>query len=88
MAQENLSYDLVNHPQHYTSGNVECIEAIKASMNHQEFCGYLKGNAMKYLWRYRLKQNPGQDLRKAMWYLQMLDNEVNDESGRNSNGDV
>ena len=64
--------DLVNHPTHYTSGGVECIDAIRASMTPEEFKGFLKGNAMKYLWRYRLKGKPAQDLEKANWYLSRL----------------
>ena len=67
--------DQVNHPCHYTTGGVECIEAIKASMTTIEFAGYLKGNCMKYLWRY---QNKGglESLRKCEWYLQRLITEL------------
>lgn len=64
--------DPVNRPAHYTSGGIECIDAIRASMTPEEFKGFLKGNAMKYLWRYRLKGNPAQDLEKAGWYLSRL----------------
>lgn len=64
--------DPVNHPTHYTSGGIECIDAIRASMTQEEFKGFLKGNAMKYLWRYRLKGKPAQDLEKAGWYLSRL----------------
>lgn len=69
--------DNINHPAHYyTRGGIECIEAIKASMTASEFRGYLKGNVMKYLWRYQLK-NGVEDLRKAQWYLNRLIGEVN-----------
>lgn len=64
--------DLVNHPSHYTQGDIECIDAIRASMSTSEFLGYLKGNVQKYLWRYDRKDNPIQDLEKAQWYLQKL----------------
>lgn len=64
--------DPVNRPAHYTSGGIECIDAIRASMTPEEFKGFLKGNTMKYLWRYRLKGNPAQDLEKAGWYLSRL----------------
>lgn len=67
--------DLVNQPPHYNQGGVECIEAIKASMSAEEFQGYLKGNAMKYLWRYRHK-NGVQDLQKANWYNNRLIQEL------------
>ena len=64
--------DLVNHPSHYTNGKIECIEAIEASMSPEEFKGYLKGNAIKYLWRYKLKGKPKEDLAKAQWYISKL----------------
>lgn len=64
--------DEVNHPGHYTSGGIECIDAIRASMTDDEFRGMLKGNTLKYLWRYRLKGKPVQDLEKAAWYLSRL----------------
>ena len=64
--------DMVNRPQHYAQGGVECIEAIKASMTVEAFHGYIKGNVMKYLWRYEKKVNPVEDLKKAMWYLTRL----------------
>ena len=65
--------DLVNNPLHYNQGSVECIEAIEASLTPEEFRGYCKGNAIKYVWRERLK---GQDesLKKATWYLDRLQN--------------
>lgn len=64
--------DVVNHPSHYTQGEVECIDAIKASMSVKEFAGYLKGNCIKYIWRYMDKSNPLEDLKKAQWYLNKL----------------
>ena len=63
--------DAVNAPRHYCRGGVECIEAIKASMSPEAYKGYLKGNCMKYLWRYDSKGGV-QDLRKAEVYLGWL----------------
>jgi hypothetical protein len=58
--------DGVNHPSHYTShpSGVECIEITK-------HMGFLDGNAMKYLWRYSLK-NGVEDLYKCRQYLDWL----------------
>lgn len=64
--------DPVNHPSHYTAGGIECIDAIKASMTHEEFCGFLKGNVIKYTWRYKQKGKPVEDLKKAQWYQNRL----------------
>ena len=71
MAEEE-SKQMVEDPPHYNKGNIECIEAIQESMSLQEFKGYLKGNAMKYLWRYTYKNKPKEDLEKAQWYLERL----------------
>ena len=65
------NHDSVIRPAHYTQGGVECIEAIKASMNGIEFQGYLKGNVLKYVWRWRNKGGV-EDLRKAQVYLGWL----------------
>ena len=64
--------DPVNHPEHYTSGSIECIDALRASMPLDQFMGFLKGNVIKYLWRYQQKGKPVQDLEKARWYLDKL----------------
>ena len=68
--------DAVNSPDHYNTGNIECIEAIEESMSTEAFAGYLKGNCMKYLWRYDYKGKPVEDLQKAQWYLARLLQEV------------
>ena len=68
--------DPVNAPQHYNTGNIECIEAIQESMSVEAFKGYLKGNCLKYLWRYDYKGKPSEDLEKAGWYLNKLIKEV------------
>lgn len=65
----------VTQPDHYNKGAIEAIEAIKASMHPQEYKGYLKGNCLKYLWRYEYK-NGVEDLRKARVYLDWLIKEV------------
>lgn len=67
-----MNNDAVNHPSHYTFGNIECIDAIEASMKPDEFRGYLKGCILKYMWRYENKEEPLQDLKKARWYLNKL----------------
>ena len=62
--------DSVNHPAHYTQGGVECIDAIKAACG-DAYSGYLQGNIIKYVWRYRLKGGV-ESLEKARWYLDRL----------------
>jgi hypothetical protein len=64
--------DVVNSPSHYNAGGIEAIEGIEASMGPEAYAGYLKGNIMKYMWRYERKGKPLQDLKKARWYLDRL----------------
>jgi hypothetical protein len=64
--------DVVNSPPHYKSGGIEAIEGIEASMGPEAYAGYLKGNIMKYMWRYERKGKPIEDLKKARWYLDRL----------------
>tara|TARA_R100000656_G_scaffold94168_1_gene68168 strand:- start:238 stop:489 length:252 start_codon:yes stop_codon:yes gene_type:complete len=67
-----LQEDVVNQPPHYNTGKIECIDAIEQSMDEKEYAGYLKGNVLKYLWRYNYKGKPTEDLKKAAWYLDRL----------------
>lgn len=69
---EERSNDLVNHPPHYTSKDVECIDWIEMMLTPEEFKGYLKGNVLKYVWRCEQKGKPIQDNSKAVWYLERL----------------
>jgi hypothetical protein len=77
--------DAVN-PKHYKSEIVETIYALKSASSPEEFQGHLRLNALKYLMRYGRKVVDGNvyasklnDLRKAMWYLKFLENEIKKE---------
>ena len=63
----NSNTDPVNHPAHYTQGTIEVLDFIL----DQKF-GYLDGQVIKYLCRYRHKGKPLEDLRKAEFYLKRL----------------
>ena len=64
--------DNVNHPTHYTAGKVECIDAIEAAVtNLNGFEGVCVGNAIKYLFRWKLKGGI-ESLQKARWYIDRL----------------
>jgi hypothetical protein len=64
--------DLVNAPPHYRQGDIECIDAIRSALTDEEFRGYVKGNAVKYLWREKHKGGD-EDLKKAAWYLSRIE---------------
>lgn len=70
--------DSVHHPNHYTSGDIECIDAIRASMTPEQFAGYCKGNCLKYIWRFEHK-NQTEDIQKAQVYLTWLLNTLKGE---------
>lgn len=59
--------DPVEHPSHYTSGRIECIDFIDSCGYGLDFC---LGNALKYLTRCKLKGTTVQDIKKAIWYAQ------------------
>lgn len=77
--EDSLKKDPVNHPDHYNNGGIECIEYLKDNMSWQGFTGYLEGNCKKYLHRWRYKQKPLEDLKKARWYLDRLIRELETE---------
>lgn len=58
--------DPVNHPAHYTIGNIETIDFIEAKDLHLHH--YL-ANAIKYISRAPYKEDYTQDIKKAIWYL-------------------
>jgi hypothetical protein len=66
-----VSHDSVHHPAHYTQGGIECIAAIEAMIANPKWTpaeGYLLGNVLKYLWRWKDKGGV-ESLEKARWYL-------------------
>ena len=70
--------DPVNHPSHYCSGDIECIDAIASALGHDGIIDFCRGNAIKYLWRAGLKGDMGEDLRKAAWYCERAAKEVDE----------
>ena len=71
--------DMVNSPAHYTRGSQEVIDIIEQAIGDAPSTaeGYLQGQALKYLLRVWLKDNPKQDCEKCVWYLNRLINKLN-----------
>lgn len=70
--------DPVNHPSHYTTGKIECIDFIEDKQ-----LGFHLGNAVKYIVRAG-KKDPGktiEDLEKARWYLNRYIEKLSAEKG-------
>lgn len=74
--KDKMTKDVVNHPDHYQGDKIECIEYLKDNMPYEAFLGYLEGNSKKYLHRWRRKGKPVEDLKKAIWYLNYLVDEL------------
>lgn len=72
--KDNKPEDMVNHPSHYTSGGVECIDAITAALSKYDdpVDAWLVGQVIKYLWRAPLKGKYDEDIKKAQFYLNRL----------------
>ena len=73
--------DPVNHPSHYTAGNIEVIDFLE----DQKFPYHL-GNAVKYICRAG-KKDPNktvEDLEKAVWYLNRYIGLIDRETGRDT----
>ena len=72
----------INHPKHYNKGKIEVIDAIAEwDLN---FC---MGNVIKYVARYKHKDDSLGDLKKARWYLEyeirkLEEEQKNLESGK------
>jgi len=54
----------VTHPSHYTQGKYEVIDVI-----YDWDLPYPLDNTVKYIARFRYKDNPLEDLKKAQFYL-------------------
>ena len=79
---EKQKVDMVNHPSHYTQGEIECIEVIKYindKLHTEGYEGYCLGNFIKYIWRCNFK-NGWEDIDKAIFYLnELLTEQVKDD---------
>ena len=77
-----LEIDMVNHPAHYTAGNVECIDALESmSMGyHDAVQAALGWQVVKYIWPAPHKGKQLEDLQKAQFYLNRLIEKVKYEA--------
>jgi len=64
----------VDHPAHYGGADdlYETIKVLKAWLTPEQFVGFVKGNAIKYLSRAGRKGAAEQDHKKAAWYSEYL----------------
>lgn len=86
----------INHPKHYNSGGVECIDVMTKVYGLEAVINFCECNAFKYLWRLNAKGEPEENMQKALWYIEMWmqlreekrHNEVMARRGRGERVDV
>ena len=60
--------DIINHPNHYTNGGMECIDEMLLIFGEETVAHFCLCNAWKY--RYRaLTKNGQEDIDKSHWYI-------------------
>ena len=73
---DNKNTDEVNNPDHYKLDglNIEVVDVIRAVLTDEEFKGWCKGNALKYLMRAgkKDKSKEKQDFAKAGVFISWL----------------
>ena len=60
--------DNVNQPEHYCTGNYECIDVMLETQGVDAVRSFCICNAFKYIYRHNAK-NGLEDIKKAVWYL-------------------
>lgn len=80
LKEETTMSDLIDNQAHYKNQGVEPIALMKANFTKEEFAGFLQGNVLKYMLRYKDK-NGLEDLKKAKTYLTWLINELEYDEG-------
>lgn len=78
LKEETTMTDLIDNQPHYKNQGVEPIVLMKTNFSKEEFTGFLQGNVLKYMLRYKDK-NGLEDLKKAKTYLTWLIKEEENE---------
>lgn len=59
--------------EHYKVNGLDLLEAMESGLvSDEEYVGFLKGNALKYILRFEYKGTPLEDLEKAQDYLNRI----------------
>ncbi len=79
-AEADSTPDAIN-PDHYKVGGIETIDYMRAKSTPEEFEGYLRLSALKYLSRVGHKHGDhdaarAEEYRKALWFIERLVQEV------------
>lgn len=71
LKEETQLSDLIENQPHYKNQGIEPIDLMRNNFSKEEFAGFLQGNVLKYMLRYKDK-NGIEDLKKAKTYLTWL----------------
>lgn len=71
LVEEASMSKLIDKQEHYKANGVEPIELMKQNFTKEEYSGFLQGNVLKYMMRFK-KKNGVEDLKKALTYLTWL----------------
>lgn len=71
MHQEAESKESIN-PDHYKTGGIECIDAIRDSLGYDGFIAYCRGQIIRYTWRLGKKDDALVEIGKAAVYAQWV----------------
>lgn len=74
IAISNKEPDMVNHPYHYNQFKREVIEEMRLIFGDEAVAAFCKLSAYKYIRRADFKGKKKEDLEKAEWYIDYLDN--------------
>lgn len=70
--------DIINHPNHYTNGGIECIDEMILVFGKDVVANFCLCNVWKY--RYRsLTKNGEEDIKKSHWYMKKYKELINSE---------
>lgn len=74
---EQPASDPVNNPPHYTQGDIQCDDAIRAMLGPEGYSAYVRGTMLAYMWRLPHKGQAVLDAGKVRRYSDWLVEIVN-----------
>jgi hypothetical protein len=74
---EQPASDPVNNPAHYTQGDIQCDDAIRAMLGPEGYSAYVRGTMLAYMWRLPHKGQAVLDAGKVRRYSDWLVEIVN-----------
>lgn len=75
--EQGKKAEFIDHPEHYGGKDnpYEIIKVLENIMTYEEFIGFCKGNAIKYMARGKSKyggMEENQDYKKSEWYTNYM----------------